>query len=160
MHNAQSYSPLLRFQYLSVSTLYILLHFSTTHHKYGVDILTLETTQEKRFFVFIVVLLSLLPLSDLPSGFPSGIPCCGSFGKKHLRKRFRAISTARLYVTIVHLQPIYVVVYNDPQWKSNLGASFALRCFQRLSEPNAATRLCPWRNNRCTGGSSNTVLSY
>ena len=76
------------------------------------------------------------------------------------RKSFRAISTARLYVTIVHLQPINVVVYNDPQWKSNLGASFALRCFQRLSEPNAATRQCPWRNNRRTGGSSNTVLSY
>ena len=30
------------------------------------------------------------------------------------RKRYRAISTARLYVTIVHLQPINVVVYNDP----------------------------------------------
>ena len=30
------------------------------------------------------------------------------------RKRSRAISTARLYVTIVHLQPINVVVYNDP----------------------------------------------
>ena len=60
----------------------------------------------------------------------------------------------------VHLQPINVVVYNDPQWKSNLGASFALRCFQRLSTPNAATRPCPWRDNRCTGGSSNTVLSY
>ena len=76
------------------------------------------------------------------------------------RKRSRAISTARLYVTIVHLQPINVVVYNDPQWKSNLGASFALRCFQRLSTPNAATEQCPWRNNSCTGGSSNTVLSY
>ena len=63
------------------------------------------------------------------------------------RKRYRAISTARLYVTIVHLQPINVVVYNDPQWKSNLGAGFALRCFQRLSEPNAATQHCPWRNN-------------
>ena len=64
-----------------------------------------------------------------------------------LRKRFRAISTARLYVTIVHLQPINVVVYDDPQWKSNLGASFALRCFQRLSEPNAATQPCPGRDN-------------
>ena len=33
----------------------------------------------------------------------------------------------------IHLQPINVVVYNDPQWKSNLEAGFALRCFQRLS---------------------------
>ena len=80
--------------------------------------------------------------------------------KNFFKKKIRAISTARLYVTIVHLQPINVVVYNDPQWKSNLGASFALRCFQRLSTPNAATRQCPWRDNRCTGGSSNTVLSY
>ena len=27
------------------------------------------------------------------------------------------------------------------------GASFALRCFQRLSEPNAATQPCPGRDN-------------
>ena len=76
------------------------------------------------------------------------------------RKRIRAISTARLYVTVVHLQPINVIVYDDPLWRSNLGAGFALRCFQRLSDPDAATRQCPWRDNRYTAGSSNTVLSY
>ena len=42
-----------------------------------------------------------------------------------------------------NLQPINVVVYNDPQWKSNLGASFALRCFQRLrSEERRVGKEC------------------
>ena len=35
-----------------------------------------------------------------------------------------------------------------PSWKSHLGASFALRCFQRLSLPYIDTRLCNWRHNR------------
>ena len=33
----------------------------------------------------------------------------------------------------LHLHPINVVVYNDPQ-KSNLVAGFVLRCFQHLSD--------------------------
>ena len=37
---------------------------------------------------------------------------------------------------------------------------FPLRCFQRLSLPNIATRRCHWRDNRNTSGSSNPVLSY
>ena len=78
----------------------------------------------------------------------------------YLRKRFELLVLLGFMSPFVHLQPINVVIYNDSQRKSNLEASFALRCFQRLSEPNAATRQCPWRNNRCTGGSSNTVLSY
>ena len=44
--------------------------------------------------------------------------------------------------------------------KSYLEASFPLRCFQRLSFPNLATRLCHWRDNRYTRGSSTPVLSY
>ena len=43
---------------------------------------------------------------------------------------------------------------------SHLEVCFTLRCLQRLSHPYAATRLCPWQNNRCTGGTSNPVLSY
>ena len=77
------------------------------------------------------------------------------------KKSFRAISTARLnMLPCLHLQPINVVVYNDPQGKSNLVVGFALRCFQRLSRPDADTRRCPWRDNRYTGGQSITVLSY
>ena len=41
-----------------------------------------------------------------------------------------------------------------------LGGGFPLRCFQRLSLPNIATRLCGWRHNRSTRGSSIPVLSY
>ncbi len=37
--------------------------------------------------------------------------------------------------------------------RSHLEASF-LRCFQRLSFPNIATRQCHWRDNRNTRGSS------
>ena len=44
-------------------------------------------------------------------------------------------------------------------WRSYLEGGFVLRCFQHLSWPDAATRRCPWRNNRYTGGLSNTVLS-
>jgi hypothetical protein len=73
----------------------------------------------------------------------------------------RMISTAQLRGSHrFDLQPINVVVYNDPSRKSHLEASFALRCFQRLSQPHVATRQCSWRNNRQTSGASNPVLSY
>ena len=44
--------------------------------------------------------------------------------------------------------------------KTHLETSFPLRCFQRLSLPHLATRLCHWRDNRCTRGASTPVLSY
>src|SRR5574343_1828926 len=44
--------------------------------------------------------------------------------------------------------------------KSYVKASFTLRCFQRLSLPNIATRRYDWRHNRYTRGSSTPVLSY
>ena len=47
-----------------------------------------------------------------------------------------------------------------PSRSPHLAAGFALRCFQRLSDPDAATRPCTWRHNRHTGGLSGTVLSY
>ncbi len=76
-------------------------------------------------------------------------------------ERVRAISTARLPASPpLHLLPIDVVVFHGPAWISYLGEGFALRCFQRLSWPDSATRRCPWRDNRRTGGLSNTVLSY
>ena len=73
----------------------------------------------------------------------------------------RAISTARLNASPrLHLRPIDVVVFDGPHARPNLGVGFVLRCFQHLSCPDAATRLCRWRDNRCTGGLSSTVLSY
>ena len=41
-----------------------------------------------------------------------------------------------------------------------LEGGLAFRCFQRLSFPNIATRLCTWQYNRHTIGSSTSVLSY
>ena len=63
----------------------------------------------------------------------------------------------------LHLWPINVVVSHGSylkRRKSHLEGGFALRCFQRLSRPYVATRLCPWQNNRCTRGMSIPVLSY
>ena len=78
----------------------------------------------------------------------------------------RTISTASLKASrLLHLRPIKPVVFRCPlgplrDGKPYLEAGFTLRCFQRLSLPNSATRLCPWRDNRHTGGSFNQVLSY
>ena len=73
----------------------------------------------------------------------------------------RAISAARLNVSPrSHLRPIDVVVSDGPQRRPHLGAGFALRCLQRLSPPDAATRPCAWRRNRLTVGPSVPVLSY
>ena len=74
---------------------------------------------------------------------------------------FRAISAARLNVSPrSHLRPIDVVVSDGPPRRPHLGAGFALRCIQRLSDPDAATRPCAWRRNRLTVGPSVPVLSY
>ena len=72
----------------------------------------------------------------------------------------RAISRARLNTSpCVHLPPIDVLVSDDPV-RTHLADGFALRCLQRLSGPDAATRPCTWRYNRLTGGRSAAVLSY
>src|SRR5690348_8654191 len=42
----------------------------------------------------------------------------------------------------------------------DLGAGFALRCFQRFSVPDVATGPCPWRDSPRTSGPSAPVLSY
>ena len=74
---------------------------------------------------------------------------------------FRAISAARLNASPrSHLRPINVVVSHGPPRRPHLGVGFALRCLQRLSLPDAATRPCAWRRNRLTVGPSDPVLSY
>ena len=101
--------------------------------------------------------LAVFPGGSVSSGSrrPCPTECVFSF------KSFRAISTARLNVSPrLHLRPIDVVVCDGPLARSNLGVGFVLRCFQHLSCPDAATRLCHWRDNRYTGGLSSTVLSY
>jgi len=81
-----------------------------------------------------------------------GLPPCPSF---------RAISTARLchhwlYTCGLSTSSSLTALVQ----KSHLGASFALRCFQRLSLPDLATRRCSWHHNRYTSGRSIPVLSY
>ena len=78
----------------------------------------------------------------------------------------RSISIDQLHALLhFHLRPIKLVVYKWPyQIKSggisHLEVSFTLRCLQRLSHPYAATQLCPWQDNWCTGGTFDPVLSY
>ena len=80
----------------------------------------------------------------------------------NLRWSFRPISTGQLHESLhFHSQPITLsslrgLIYR----RSYLGVGFALRCFQRLSIPYLATRLCHWHDNRCTSGRSIPVLSY
>jgi hypothetical protein len=78
----------------------------------------------------------------------------------------RAISTARLsMLPCVHLPPINVLVSNGPSeglrpGSAGLGGGFPLRCFQRFSRPDVATRRCHGRDSRYTRGRSIPVLSY
>ncbi len=73
----------------------------------------------------------------------------------------RTISTARLHTLLrFHVPPIDVVVFHGSRGKPGFEAGFPLRCFQRLSFPHLATRLCRWRDNRSTRGASIPVLSY
>jgi hypothetical protein len=64
----------------------------------------------------------------------------------------------------LHSQPIDLVVFQEPShcscWKPRLGGGFALRCLQRLSGPDLATRRCPERDSRYTRGRSSPILSY
>ena len=77
----------------------------------------------------------------------------------------RPISIGQLNILLcLHLRPIYVLVFHGSYQsccrKSFLVGGFALRCFQRLSRPYLATRLCTWQYNRYTRGMSIPVLSY
>ena len=59
--------------------------------------------------------------------------------------KHRTISMARLKTSrSLHLPPINLLVSEGPMTKVNLGTGFTLRCFQRLSMLNVATRRCPW----------------
>ena len=73
----------------------------------------------------------------------------------------RAIRTGPLRTLLrFHSRPMDVVVFHDSHARPRFEGSFPLRCFQRLSLPTVATRLCRWRDNRSTRGSSTPVLSY
>ena len=87
-------------------------------------------------------------------------------GKRNKGQATRPISTGQLNALLhLHLQPIDVVVYHRPlggirPGRSNLVEGFPLRCLQRLSRPDIATRHCHWHDNRNTRDPSIPVLSY
>ena len=78
----------------------------------------------------------------------------------------RRISTGRLNaLPRLHLPPIDPVVFRAPSGslrsgRTRLRGGLALRCLQRLSFRDIATRRCRWRDNRNTRGRSLPVLSY
>ena len=74
--------------------------------------------------------------------------------------RIRTISTSRLNALLrFYLKPINVIIFHGPMI-SYLETGFPLRCFQRLSIPDIATRQCHWRDSRQTRGQFIPVLSY
>ena len=82
------------------------------------------------------------------------------------RQASRAIGAPRLCTSrCLRLASIHRVYFPGPfmdivQRRTDPGAGFALRCFQRLSVPRAAARPWDWRPNRCTVASSPPVLAY
>ena len=77
----------------------------------------------------------------------------------------RPISNSQLHVLPhFHLCPIYLVVFKGVYFTKNgishLEGGFTLRCLQRLSLPDLATRPWLWQANRSTSGPSIPVLSY
>ena len=101
----------------------------------------------------------------LPGETPEGSRAPELDSEREQESSPRPISTGRLNtLPCVHLRPIYLVVSEGPysitDGRSHLGASFALRCFQRLSLPNVANQPCRWRDNWHTRGASAPVLSY
>src|SRR5687768_3804513 len=87
-------------------------------------------------------------------------------GRREYGQAARLISTSQLNASRrFHTWPINLVVYQEPSgalWlgRSHLVEGFTLRCLQRFSLPDVATRRCHWRDNRYTRGPSNPVLSY
>src|SRR5688572_3684114 len=92
-------------------------------------------------------------------------PHCTQRAKKY-GQASRLISTSQLNVSLrLHIWPIDLVIFQESLgalWlgRSHLVEGFTLRCIQRFSLPDVATRRCHWRDNRYTRGPSNPVLSY
>jgi hypothetical protein len=96
--------------------------------------------------------------------------CCSRrFGDRRERKygqASRLISIGQLNVLPrFHTRPIAWSSSRSLQGscdpgRSHLVEGFTLRCLQRFSLPDVATRRCRWRDNRYTRGPSNPVLSY
>src|ERR1700731_4736424 len=90
----------------------------------------------------------------------------GTGGRKIYGQASRLISIGKLNVSPrLHTRPITWSSSRSLQGscdpgRSHLVEGFTLRCLQRFSLPDVATRRCRWRDNRYTRGPSNPVLSY
>ena len=102
--------------------------------------------------------------TEYPANGSSNLPHIE--GEENYGQASRLISTSQLNASLrFHTWPINLVVYQEPLgalWlgRSHLVEGFTLRCLQRFSLPDVATRHCRWRDNRYTRGPSNPVLSY
>ncbi len=104
--------------------------------------------------------------TEYPANGSSNLPTHTSCVRRIYGQAARLISTSKLNASLrFHIWPINLVVYQDPLGglclgRSHLVEGFTLRCLQRFSLPDVATRRCHWRDNRYTRGPSNPVLSY
>ena len=107
-----------------------------------------------------------LPVGPGPRPPAPRPPGCGRCGGGSGWSSRSAVRTGRLRRSpAVHSRPIDLVVFQEPSGtnaprKPGLGGGFALRCLQRLSGPDLATRRCPERDSRHTRGRSSPILSY
>ena len=87
-------------------------------------------------------------------------------GNENYGQASRQISIGKLNVSPrLHIRPINLVIFQVPlealrPGRSHLVEGFTLRCLQRFSLPDVATRRYRWRDNRYTRGPSIPVLSY
>ena len=107
------------------------------------------------------------------SRLPAPCACMGqgvetsNASQRHVMKKLpSAISTARLQSVTGGPPAAYRpaglagALLTQGDGKAHLGAGFPLRCCQRLSLPDVATRRCLLPDNRHTSGLSSPVLSY
>src|SRR5579862_752269 len=97
---------------------------------------------------------------------PRRVSTCMDVYEKIYGQASRLISIGKLNVSPrLHTRPITWSSSRSLQGscdpgRSHLVEGFTLRCLQRFSLPDVATRRCRWRDNRYTRGPSNPVLSY
>ena len=137
------------------------LAIATRSSKHGVQKTGVRNqgSEETNRYLIPVLMMSVESVATLAAARETG--------RRHALRRDgldqadREISTGKLHALLrFHTRPINVVVYHGSQARPRFEAGFPLRCFQRLSLPYLATRLCRWRDNRSTRGTSIPVLSY
>ena len=100
------------------------------------------------------------------SRFVDATPIAAGRKKRSYGQASRLISIGKLNASPrLHTRPIDLVIFQVPLGalrleRSHLVEGFTLRCLQRFSLPDVATRRYRWRDNRYTRGPSIPVLSY